>query len=113
MALDFVQTVAFAGLVLFGGYWLKRRIPLLARYNIPAPVVGGIPVATVLAVLFRIDALSIVTVPGPPALVIARKMPPPGPPRAVASVVLPPSAAGVSVAESAHAERAPFHSSRR
>jgi len=33
VALDFVQTVAFAGLVLFGGYWLKRRIPLLASYN--------------------------------------------------------------------------------
>ena len=52
VTLDFVQTVAFAGLVLFGGYWLKRRIPLLARYNIPAPVVGGLPVAAVLAALY-------------------------------------------------------------
>jgi ESS family glutamate:Na+ symporter len=52
VALDFVQTVAFAGLVLFGGYWLKRRIPLLASYNIPAPVVGGLPVAAVLAALY-------------------------------------------------------------
>ena len=52
VALDFVQTVAFAGLVLFGGYWLKRQIPLLASYNIPAPVVGGLPVAAVLAVLY-------------------------------------------------------------
>ena len=52
MSLDLVQTVAFAGLVLFGGYWLKRRIPLLSRYNIPAPVAGGLPVAAVLAALF-------------------------------------------------------------
>ena len=52
MKLDLVQTVAFAGLVLFAGYWLKRRVPLLSRYNIPAPVVGGLPVAAVLAVLY-------------------------------------------------------------
>jgi ESS family glutamate:Na+ symporter len=52
VSLDLVQTVAFAGLVLFGGYWLKRRIPLLARYNIPAPVAGGLPVAAVLAALY-------------------------------------------------------------
>ena len=52
MTLDLVQTVAFAGLVLFGGYWLKRRIPLLARYNVPAPVAGGLPVAAVLAALY-------------------------------------------------------------
>jgi ESS family glutamate:Na+ symporter len=47
--LDWVQTVAFAGLVLFAGYWLKRLLPLLARYNIPAPVAGGLPVAALLA----------------------------------------------------------------
>ena len=41
LSLDLVQTVAFAGLVLFGGYGLKRLIPLLARYNIPAPVAGA------------------------------------------------------------------------
>ena len=28
MALDLIQTVAFAGLVLFAGYWVKRRVPL-------------------------------------------------------------------------------------
>jgi ESS family glutamate:Na+ symporter len=43
--LDLVQTVAFAGIFLFVGYALKRLIPPLARYNIPAPVVGGLPVA--------------------------------------------------------------------
>ena len=52
MTLDLVQTVAFAGLVLFAGYWVKRRVPILSRYNIPAPVVGGLPVAAILALLY-------------------------------------------------------------
>jgi ESS family glutamate:Na+ symporter len=50
LRLDLVQTVAFAALVLFAGYGIKRLIPLLARYNIPAPVAGGLPVAALLAV---------------------------------------------------------------
>lgn len=43
--LDLIQTLAFAGVVLFVGYGLKRLIPLLSRYNVPAPVVGGLIVA--------------------------------------------------------------------
>jgi ESS family glutamate:Na+ symporter len=50
--LDLVQTVACAGLLLFAGYGLKRRVPVLARYNIPAPVVGGLPMAACLAACF-------------------------------------------------------------
>jgi ESS family glutamate:Na+ symporter len=49
MVLDQVQTVACAGLVLFLGYAIRRAIPLLARYNIPAPVVGGLLVATLIS----------------------------------------------------------------
>ena len=49
MKLDLVQTVAFAGVMLFVGYGLKRLIPLLSRYNIPAPVAGGLPIAVLLA----------------------------------------------------------------
>ena len=45
LTLDQVQTVAFAGIVLFVGYGIRRLIPVLARYNIPAPVVGGLLVA--------------------------------------------------------------------
>ena len=45
MTLDFTQTLAFAGLVLFVGYGLKRLIPPLTRYNLPAPVIGGLLVA--------------------------------------------------------------------
>ncbi|MCI0418243.1 MAG: sodium/glutamate symporter [Acidobacteria bacterium] len=39
--LDLVQTVTFAGVVLFLGYQIRRLIPPLARYNIPAAVIGG------------------------------------------------------------------------
>ena len=45
LKLDQVQTVALAGIVLFIGYGIRRLIPVLARYNIPAPVVGGLLVA--------------------------------------------------------------------
>ena len=45
LVLDLVQTLAFAGVVLFIGYGIKRLIPPLARYNIPAPVVGGLLVS--------------------------------------------------------------------
>ncbi len=39
--LDMVQTLALAAVVLFVGYGVRRRVPFLDRYNIPAPVVGG------------------------------------------------------------------------
>jgi glutamate:Na+ symporter, ESS family len=55
IALDLLQTVAFAGVILFLGYGLRRLIPPLARVNIPAPVVGGLPVAGILAVLYFQD----------------------------------------------------------
>ncbi len=47
--LDFVNTLAAAGLVLFAGYAVQRRVGLLSRYNIPAPVVGGLIVAVAIA----------------------------------------------------------------
>lgn len=49
LELDAVQTLAFAGLALFLGYALCRVVPLFSRYNLPAPVIGGLVVA--LAVL--------------------------------------------------------------
>ena len=52
LPLDLVQTVAFAGIILFLGYGLRRAIPILGKVNIPAPVCGGIPVAGLLAVLY-------------------------------------------------------------
>ena len=49
MQLDFVQTVALGGVVLFAGYAIRRAVPALSRYNIPAPVIGGMLVALVIA----------------------------------------------------------------
>ncbi|QNN78739.1 sodium/glutamate symporter [Pseudoxanthomonas mexicana] len=49
LELDAVQTLAFAGLALFLGYALCHVVPLFNRYNLPAPVIGGLVVA--LAVL--------------------------------------------------------------
>ena len=49
---DLVQTVAFAGVILFVGYGVRRLIPVLGKVNIPAPVCGGLPLAGVLAVLY-------------------------------------------------------------
>ena len=46
--LDFINTVAFGGLVLFTGYAIRRFFPWLSRYNVPAPVIGGLLVAGVL-----------------------------------------------------------------
>lgn len=40
--LDLIQTVALAGIFLFIGHLLCKKIKPLGRYNIPAPVVGGL-----------------------------------------------------------------------
>ena len=55
MTLDFTQTLAFAGLVLFIGYGIKRAVPLLTRYNLPAPVIGGLLVALLITATRRPD----------------------------------------------------------
>jgi ESS family glutamate:Na+ symporter len=43
--LDPINTVAFGGVVFFLGYGVRRTIPGLAKYNVPAPVIGGLLVA--------------------------------------------------------------------
>ena len=42
LQLDAVQGLALAGLALFLGYAVCRVIPVLGRYNLPPPVVGGL-----------------------------------------------------------------------
>ncbi len=49
--LDMVQTLALSALVLFAGYGIRRRVKVLDRYNIPAPVIGGFLFATITLVL--------------------------------------------------------------
>jgi ESS family glutamate:Na+ symporter len=41
LKLDLIQTTALAAVVLFAGYGIRRRVAVLDRFNIPAPVVGG------------------------------------------------------------------------
>ncbi len=57
LALNSIHTLAFAGLVLFAGYGIRRRAAWLARYNLPAPVIGGLPVAIAIAVA-RLNGLT-------------------------------------------------------
>jgi ESS family glutamate:Na+ symporter len=42
LKLDLIHTLAFGGLVLFFGHTLRRAVPVLGRYNLPAPVLGGL-----------------------------------------------------------------------
>ena len=48
--LDLINTVAFGGVVLFLGHGVRRGIPPLARYNVPAPVIGGLLVAAAMLI---------------------------------------------------------------
>ncbi|MEW9570961.1 sodium/glutamate symporter [Rhodanobacter sp. Si-c] len=45
LTLDSIQTLACGGLFLLVGYMVRRRVPLLMRFSIPAPVIGGLLVA--------------------------------------------------------------------
>ena len=55
LTLNSIHTVAFAGGALFIGYAIRRAIPLLARYNIPAPIIGGLLVAVAILTLRRFE----------------------------------------------------------
>jgi ESS family glutamate:Na+ symporter len=58
LKLNLIHTVSFAGIVLFLGYGVRRYVPVLSRFNIPAPVVGGLLVAFV-ALFARSSGLTI------------------------------------------------------
>lgn len=38
---DTVMTTAMAGILLLIGFWIKKKVKILDKYCIPAPVVGG------------------------------------------------------------------------
>jgi len=38
---DLVMTTALAAVLLLIGFWIKKKVPFLTKYCIPAPVVGG------------------------------------------------------------------------
>jgi glutamate:Na+ symporter, ESS family len=59
---DLIHTLAFGGVALLVGYALCRFIPVLGRYNVPPPVVGGLLVAIAILIarnegitLFKFD----------------------------------------------------------
>jgi ESS family glutamate:Na+ symporter len=45
--LDMIQTLALAGVVIFLGYGIRKILPPLSRYNLPAPVIGGLVIAVI------------------------------------------------------------------
>ncbi len=45
LQLDPIQTLALAGFMLAVGTWLANRVGVLRRYNIPAPIIGGLIIA--------------------------------------------------------------------
>jgi ESS family glutamate:Na+ symporter len=55
LKLDLIHTLAFSGVVLFIGYGIRRVIPILGRYNLPAPVIGGLLVAVVILLTRRYE----------------------------------------------------------
>lgn len=58
LSLDGMQTVALAAVVLFAGYWIRRQIGVLDRFNIPAPVVGGFVFAALALALRQSNILA-------------------------------------------------------
>lgn len=56
--LDMMQTTALAAVVLFAGYGIRRRIGVLDRFNIPAPVVGGFLFAALALILRQAGLLA-------------------------------------------------------
>lgn len=50
LKLDLINTVAVGGAVLFVGHGIRRFVPSLARYNVPAPVIGGLLIAVVVLI---------------------------------------------------------------
>ena len=52
-----IQTTALAAVVLFAGYGIRRRVAVLDRFNIPAPVVGGFLFAAIALGLRQVDLL--------------------------------------------------------
>ena len=57
LSLDPIQTLAAGGLCLLAGHAIRRRVAWLARFNIPASVIGGLIVAFALLVCRHWDVI--------------------------------------------------------
>ncbi|MBP6773486.1 MAG: sodium/glutamate symporter [Gemmatimonadaceae bacterium] len=58
LKLDMIQTLALASVVLFMGYGVRKRVGVLDRFNIPAPVIGGFLFAALALALRQTSVLS-------------------------------------------------------
>ncbi|MDD4691691.1 sodium/glutamate symporter [Eubacterium aggregans] len=59
ITLDMIQTLAVAAVVLYLGEFLRKHIPILARFCIPAPVVGGLLFSLVTLLGYTTDLFQI------------------------------------------------------
>ena len=57
LTLDIFQTMALASIVFYLGKYLKVKIPILSKYCIPAPVVGGL-IFAILMLIFRVTGFA-------------------------------------------------------
>ncbi|MDR1302231.1 MAG: sodium/glutamate symporter [Treponema sp.] len=48
---DILQAAALGAIMYYFGIWMRSRIPVLVRFSIPAPAVGGLPIAIIAAIL--------------------------------------------------------------
>ena len=57
LTLDIFQTMALASIVFYLGKYLKVKIPILSKYCIPAPVIGGL-IFAILMLIFRVTGFA-------------------------------------------------------
>lgn len=55
LQLDPIQTLALAGVMLAVGTWLGNRVGVFRRYNIPAPIIGGLIIAMAQTIAYAQD----------------------------------------------------------
>lgn len=55
MSLTSFQTIALAAIIVYLGRYVKRLIPILDKYNLPSPVIGGFLFAIVFSLLKATD----------------------------------------------------------
>ncbi|MDR2397353.1 MAG: hypothetical protein LBD74_01180 [Spirochaetaceae bacterium] len=48
---DILQAAALGAIMYYCGVWIRSKIPVLLRLSIPAPAVGGLPIAIIAAIL--------------------------------------------------------------
>ena len=52
-SLGVIETLALAALAVAMGQGLRRWVPVLARYDLPAPVLGGLVIAVIVSLARR------------------------------------------------------------